>query len=221
MNYTKAQYIELFGEEAYKEYIAKKNEQYKKYRERNPEAVRAIVRKSSRKHSVKHNAHVKKYFAECRQEDPVFSYLESLRTLNTRYRHIIPNKPFDEYVMEVLIAEEPSLLDTEEMYKWFQDDINSNLTFGIFRILKNFVWLMKIKIYKDEELTEHEKEMWKYFATAKYNIKAPKTFFNFKATLVRVPPEYLTTEALKNGKLKLYWELDEMFKRAKGLTTDE
>lgn len=245
MNYTKAQYIELFGEEAYKEYLAKARERAKKYREQHPEKVKDSVRKNNqkhhdtyrelhKKHQAEHkeerNAYFRNYYrnnkeyqeksakaaAERRQADPVFAYLECLRG-----RYVAPNKPFDEYVMEVLMEEEPSLLDTEEMYKWLQYDIKNNLTFGIFRILKNFVWLMKIKIYKDEELTEHEKEMWKYFATAKYNIKAPLYFFIFKTTLVRVPPEYLTAEALKNGKLKLYWELDEMFKRAKGLTKDE
>ena len=245
MSYTKAQYIEKFGEEAYKEYLAKAKERAKKYRERNPETVKANTRKSQHKHYDKYRELTKKWKAEHKEEtrdysknyhrnnkqnhdksakaalerrhtDPLFAYLTCLRT-----RYVAPDKPFDEYVMGVLIEEEPSLLDTEEMYKWLQYDIDNNLSFGIFKILKVFVWLMKIKIYKNEELTEHEKEMWKYFATAKYNVNAPKFFFCFKTTMVRVPPEYLTTEALKDGKLKLYWELDEMIKHAKGLTKEE
>ena len=85
MNYTKAQYIELFGEEAYKEYIAKRNEDYKKYRERHPDRVRATVRKSSRKHSIKNNAHVKKYFAECRQKNQhINSFLIKVRVTDCK-----------------------------------------------------------------------------------------------------------------------------------------
>lgn len=240
MGYTKAQYIEKYGEEAYKEYLKRHRASSKKYCDNHREEIRkrnldnyynqhdyylAQKTKYNRSHPEIYN-NTKRALQRRKATDDTYSFFECLRSKITidKQKEIIADtdEVWIEYTEKMLQKEaedcyDTDLLDFETMYSRFKSNIENHFEFANYIILKYFAIMMRIKVIKDEEYTDREREMMDYYKTSTYNNKATVSVLSYKNKFFIAPGYFSLQYELHKEKLKKIQETWDIIMRARGL----
>lgn len=245
MSYTKAQYIEKFGEEAYKKFLEHRKEITKRYYDKHKEAINAYNRENYYKNIEREKERNRKYYLEridvlksinrqntikrCK-ENGLYNFYDKMRISAFQEKCTIllgkSDEEWLEYTEKMLQKEaedcyDTDLLNPEIMYERFKNNVECNFEFANYTILKYLAFILRIKIVKHEEYSEHEKEMLEYFKTTHFNQKATKSVLSYKNKLYYMPGNYSTGYKEKESELQKFKEVYDVILRVKGLTKDE
>lgn len=114
--------------------------------------------------------------------------------------------------IEAEIDGEPRLVDEKFLYELFVDNVKTGMYFGNVQVLKYFIPHLAIKLYKNEQFTEQDIEMLKFYET--FENVSGKFPIKYSQWLVLMPKEFKYNQEMTTKFALLYNILSRFIKNA-------